>query len=189
MLRLALLIFVLAIAPASAHPGHVSGDAVAGFLHPFSGIDHVAAMLAVGAWSALIGGWRVWAWPLAFVTAMMAGGAIGHAGMTFPAVEQTIAASLVVFGILLAMAIQAPTGVGVVVIAVFAVFHGIAHGNEAAGANLTAFMTGFVVATGLLHLIGIVTARGLIAGLNATPVRMVGVATAVAGAALLAQGG
>ena len=189
MLRLALLVLAMSALPASAHTGHAHGDAAAGFLHPMTGIDHVAAMLAVGAWSALIGGSRIWAWPLAFVAAMMLGGLAGHAGVAVPMVEQTIASSLVVIGILLAMAVNAPTSVGAAIVASFALFHGFAHGTEAGGAEWLPFIAGFVGATALLHLVGIVAARGLLQTTNAVPVRLVGVATAITGIALLAQGG
>lgn len=185
MLRLALLILALSALPASAHTGNNHGEAVAGFLHPLTGIDHVAAMLAVGAWSALIGGSRVWAWPLAFVAAMIVGGTLGHLGVTVPFVEQSIAASLVVVGLLLALAVNAPTTIGSAVVAAFALFHGIAHGTEAVGADWLPFMTGFVASTALLHVTGIGIARGLMSAFNALPVRALGLATAAAGVALL----
>lgn len=185
MLRLGLLILALSALPASAHTGHEHSDGVAGFLHPLTGVDHVAAMLAVGAWSALIGGARVWAWPVAFVLAMIVGGSLGHLGFTVPFVEQSIAASLVVVGLLLALAVNAPTIVGSAIIAAFALFHGIAHGTEAAGANWLPFMAGFVVSTALLHVTGIGIARGLIGAFNAMPVRLLGLATAAAGVVLM----
>ena len=187
MFRLALLILAISTLPAAAHTGTPHGDAVAGFLHPLTGIDHVAAMLTVGAWSALIGGSRLWAWPLAFVGAMIVGGIFGHTGVAVPLVEQSIAASLVVIGLLLALAVTAPTLIGVAIVATFALFHGFAHGSETDGAEWLPFMTGFVVATGLLHLAGIGVARGLMQTFNAIPVRLIGAATAATGIALLVK--
>lgn len=185
MLRIALIILVLFTMPAAAHSGHDHSDAVAGFLHPLTAGDHVAAMLAVGAWSALIGGSRIWAWPLAFAAAMIAGGTLGHLGFTMPYVEQSIAASLVVVGMLLALAVKAPTVAGSSVVAAFALFHGFAHGGEANGADWMPFMAGFVVSTAILHASGIGIARGLTSAINAMPVRVLGAATAVAGVALM----
>ena len=185
MLRLTLFIFVIMTLPAAAHPGQDHADALAGFLHPLTGVDHVAAMLAVGAWSALIGGSRLWAWPLAFIGAMIAGGILGHIGFTMPLVEQSIAASLVVIGLLLALAVNASATGGVFVVATFALFHGFAHGCEAGNAAWLPFTSGFVVATALLHLAGIGAARGLMLMFNALPVRVIGAVTAVAGITLL----
>ena len=183
--RLALLALVAFTLPAAAHPGHVPGDALSGFLHPLTGIDHVAAMVAVGAWSALAGGKRVWLWPLSFIAAMIAGAALAQTGVALPYVEQSIAASLVVIGVLLALAINAPTGSGAALVAVFAIFHGYAHGLEAAGAALLPFMAGFTLATAALHLLGIGIAHSLIAAFNAIPVRLIGATTAAAGILLL----
>jgi len=187
MLRLAIIVLVAMATPAAAHVGHEHGDAAAGFIHPLLGIDHVAAMLSVGAWSGLAGGHRIWAWPLAFVGAMTAGGVLGYAGVPIPMVEQSIAASLVVIGLLLALAVHAPTLLGVVIIATFAMFHGYAHGAEAQGAQWLPFMSGFVASTAVLHLVGIGIALGLLRFFDAIPVRLVGAATAVAGVALLVK--
>ena len=187
MLRLAFALLVLSALPAVAHSGHEHGDVVAGFMHPLSGLDHIAAMLSVGAWSALAGGNRIGAWPLAFVSAMLVGGILGHAGIVLPMVEQSISASLVIIGLLLALAVNAPTLIGAAVIATFAVFHGHAHGTEAEGAEWLPFMTGFVGATALLHVIGIGVALASVRTLNATPVRLIGAATALAGVALLVK--
>ena len=185
MLRLALFIFVVATLPAAAHPGHGATDAAAGFLHPLTGVDHVAAMLSVGAWSALIGGSRQWLWPLAFVSAMVLGGELAHLGVALPFVEQGIAASLVVIGVLLALAINAPAWSGAALVAAFAVFHGHAHGTEADGATWLPYMAGFAAATAALHLGGIGIARGLMSAFNAIPVRLIGAASAAVGLALL----
>ena len=185
MLRLALLALVAFTLPASAHPGHEHGDALTGFLHPLTGIDHVATIVAGGAWSAVAGGTRIWLWPAAFVTAMLAGAALAASGVALPFLEQSIAASLVVIGLLLALAINVPVYGGAALVASFAVFHGYAHGIEADGATMVPYMAGFASATALLHLAGIGAARGLMALFNAIPVRLIGAATAAAGIVLL----
>jgi urease accessory protein len=187
MLRLALLVLVASAVPAAAHPGHGGPSLLSGFAHPLTGVDHVMAMLSVGAWSGLVGGPRRWAWPAAFVAAMVAGGLMGYAGVAVPFVEQSIAASLVVIGLLLALAVNAPTAAGVAIVAAFALFHGHAHGAETGDASFMPFLAGFVVATAALHLAGIGIASAFLRMFNALPVRLIGAATAIAGLALLAK--
>jgi urease accessory protein len=187
MYRLAVLLLVASVVPAMAHPGHTDQSLYAGLTHPFMGVDHVMAMLCVGVWSALAGGARMWAWPLAFVCAMIGGGLLGFAGVEIPLVEQSIAASLVVIGLLLAFAIRAPTAFGLAVVATFAVFHGHAHGAEVGAASFVPYLAGFTIATAALHVTGIGIALGLMGMFNSIPVRAVGAATAVVGVALLVK--
>lgn len=176
----------LAATPALAHVGtgaHFS--ALTGFGHPFGGLDHVAAMVAVGLWSALGGGKRVWVWPAAFVTAMIGGALLGHSGVEIPFVEPAIAASLVVLGLLVALAVHAPVAVGAVVIALFAILHGHAHGAEAPDASFAGYVLGVATATAILHAIGIAIGRGSETVIGRVPVRVLGAATAVLGVVLL----
>jgi urease accessory protein len=172
--------------PAQAHVGQHLGFSVAGgFAHPFAGLDHLAAMIAVGLWGAMAGGKRTWVWPLAFISAMLAGGFLGHAGIALPAVEPSIAASVVVLGLLVAMGVSAPLPVGAALIAVFAIFHGHAHGAEAPAYGWVGYAVGFALATALLHTVGIGIGVGLQRSLGALPVRGLGVATAALGAFIL----
>ena len=173
------------VTPAVAHTGHEATGLVAGILHPFSGVDHMAAMLAVGLWAAFCGGARIWAWPLAFVTAMLVGGGLGLVGVAIPFVEPGIATSLVVLGVLIALAFEAPLAIGTALIAFFAIFHGHAHGTEAPADGVTSYAAGFALATGLLHASGIALGLGLQRAVGAIPVRALGVATAATGAVLL----
>ena len=174
--------------PALAHVGAGATHAfAAGLAHPFGGIDHLAAMLAIGVWAALAGGRKIWLWPAAFVAAMVAGGGLGASGVAMPFVEPMIAASLVVLGLAIALAVHAPAWTGAALVALFALAHGHAHGTEAAGAAVLAYGSGFVVATAALHAAGIALA---IYGQRLTglvPVRLAGAATAVLGLALLAR--
>lgn len=127
-----------------------------GFAHPIGGLDHVLAMLAVGLWAARIGRRALWRLPLAFPVVMAAGGALGWAGVGLPAVESGIAVSVVVLGLAVACAIRPPLWAGVAIVALFALFHGHAHGTElpVAAAPL-AYAAGFVLATALLHVTGV----------------------------------
>lgn len=142
--------------PALAHPGHEGdvGSLVAGFAHPFCGIDHVLAMAAVGLWAAFLGGRALCIVPAAFVLSMVGGFAIAMAGLSLPAVEPGIAASVLVFGVLLAAAIRLPLALSVLLVSLFAMLHGHAHGAEVSGNALT-FSLGFIAATLLLHAAGI----------------------------------
>ena len=185
--RICLLLLLAATAPlAGAHTG---ADAaahhgfVAGVLHPFTGLDHLAAMLAVGLWSALL--CTRWSQalraPLSFAGVLLLGALLGAAGLTLPAVEPMIAASLLVLGLLVAARQGLPAPFAMALVAVFALFHGAAHGQELAGAGALA---GMVLATALLHGAGL--ALGLVLRTRSVwwP-RLAGAATALFGAALL----
>lgn len=142
---------------ALAHTGH--GDAAGfahGFAHPIYGVDHVLAMIVVGLFAGQLGGRALWLVPAAFVGVMVLGGALGIAGVTVPAVEFGIALSVVVLGAAVAFRLKAPVVLAMLLVGVFAVFHGYAHGTEmpetAAG---VAYGVGFMLATALLHGAGI----------------------------------
>jgi urease accessory protein len=145
----------------SAALAHVEGGALAGgfasgFAHPLSGLDHVVAMVAVGLWGAFLGAPAVWLLPVVFPLVMTVGGVLGAAGVPLPSVEVGIALSAVVLGLMVAGALRPPLWVAALIVGVFAIFHGHAHGTELpANASALAFSAGFVIATGLLHLSGI----------------------------------
>ena len=142
---------------AAAHTGEgIQGGLLSGFTHPIYGWDHVVAMVAVGLWGGFLGKPAIWILPVVFPLVMAAGAAMGVMGVPLPAVETGIALSGVVLGLLVALAVQAPLWVAAVIVGVFAVFHGHAHGTELPeAANPFAYAVGFVAGTGLLHLIGI----------------------------------
>ena len=120
------------------------------------GADHVVAMVAVGLWGAFLGRPALWLLPVIFPLVMAAGGAAGVLGLPLPAVEAGIAASAIVLGAMVALAVRPPLWVAALLVGSFAIFHGHAHGTELpASANPAAFAMGFVIATGLLHLAGI----------------------------------
>jgi len=175
----------LAAGPAAAHPGHDAAfSLVDGALHPFFGLDHLAAMIAVGLWSAVASERADWRWPLAFVAMMALGALLARTGLVIPLVEPMIAGSLVVLGLAVMALIRAPAAIGAVVVAFFALFHGAAHGAEAPAAAFPAYLAGVLAATALLHAAGIAIGRltsGVAAGL---PVRALGGATAALGLVL-----
>ncbi|MBN2907408.1 MAG: HupE/UreJ family protein [Rhodobacteraceae bacterium] len=182
-----LMILTLLATPALAHSGAgMQGGLMSGFTHPLFGWDHVVAMVAVGLWGAFLGQPAIWLLPVVFPLVMAFGGALGIIGVPLPAVEQGIALSGVVLGLLVALAVRAPIWVAAVIVGVFAIFHGHAHGTELPdAANPFAFALGFVVATGLLHLAGI--GFGFFTALpwGKWLVRAAGVVIALVGAAFL----
>lgn len=156
------LVLLLFSANAIAHTGGVAGGFYSGFVHPILGWDHVIAMVAVGLWGAFLGQPAIWALPVTFPLVMAFGGALGVIGVPLPSVETGIALSAIVLGSMVAFAVRPPLWVAALIVAVFAIFHGHAHGTELPNAaNPLAYSFGFVIATGLLHVSGI--AFGLLA--------------------------
>ncbi|MGI9366060.1 MAG: HupE/UreJ family protein [Rhizobiaceae bacterium] len=143
--------------PALAHSGGgYGGGFIAGFAHPILGWDHVAAMVAVGLWGAFLGAPAIWILPVVFPLVMAVGAAAGIAGLPVPAVETGIALSAVVLGLMILLAVRPPIWIASVIVGTFAIFHGYAHGIELPSTvNAFAYAVGFVVSTGMLHLIGI----------------------------------
>lgn len=143
------------LAHAHSEAGAVGGF-ISGFVHPVSGWDHVAAMVAVGIWGAFLGAPAMWLLPVIFPLVMAMGGALGVLGVPVPGVETGIALSGVVLGAMIVFAVRPPLWVAGALVAIFAIFHGYAHGAELPqAANAVTYALGFVIATGLLHLAGI----------------------------------
>lgn len=194
-----LAVGLLAVLPltASAHgaPGeHAHAGFLAGFAHPFTGVDHLLAMVAVGLWSALgdRGAPRRLLAPLAFLLLLLAGALAARAGVALPGVEPMIAASLLALGLLIGTAVALPPLAVAAAIGGFAFFHGLAHGQELAG---NAALVGMLAGTLLLHLVGFALGRmlgrptaavGPLGG--ARLARAFGAVTALVGAGLLAGG-
>jgi len=152
----------LALAPSTAFAHGGLGDAQSilhGFAHPFGGLDHVLAMVAVGVVAAQLGGRALWALPASFIAAMALAGACGMAGGVLPFLESGIALSVLALGTIIAFQLRLAVTIAMAMVALFAVFHGYAHGLEVAGARAG---FGFVLATACLHLAGI--ALGLTLG-------------------------
>lgn len=183
------LAFVALSAPALAHSGGgLAGGFTGGFSHPFFGADHVAAMIAVGLWGAFLGMPAMLVLPVAFPLVMALGGLLGILGVALPSVEIGIAVSAVVLGLMVALAAKPNLWVAAILVGIFAIFHGHAHGAELPeGADAVAYSLGFVIATGLLHLAGI--GFGLLARYPAgrIAVRAAGSLIAIAGLVFLGR--
>ncbi|MGJ7508370.1 HupE/UreJ family protein [Variovorax sp. GT1P44] len=191
--RFATALALLAALPlaASAHTGLDGGHHhgfVTGLLHPLTGADHLAAMVAVGLWSALTArrAWPDLLWaPLGFAVMLLVGAVAGLAGAQLPAVEPMIAASLLVLGLLVATQRRLPALAAAALVGVFAVFHGIAHGQELAGESAAAMtLAGMLAATVMLHAAGIALGWSLRNG-HRWLRRLAGAAVAMFGVALL----
>ena len=178
---------------ASAHIGaesHSHNSLIDGFLHPLLGMDHLAAMVAVGLWSALAarraGPDLLWG-PLGFAALLLVGAVLGLQGVVVPAVEPMIAASLLATGLLVVLRLRVPGIVAALGVGAFALFHGVAHGYELAG-NGQAWQTlaGMLLATMLLHCAGLAAGWAL-RDRGAWLARIAGAGVAVFGGALLLQ--
>lgn len=178
---------MLCAGEAMAHTGAGSVHGLAaGFAHPLLGLDHLTAMLAVGLWAGLVGGRARFAYPAAFVTVMILAGIWGMTGVPLPGVEIGIAASVILLGLAVALDLAPPLAAGIAACAVFAVFHGHAHGAELPeNASGLSYAAGFVLATASLHGLGLALAAQL-AKYAPRLVRFSGGAMVVAGIASIA---
>ena len=183
---------------ARAHIDHETGDMahshahtfLSGFLHPLTGLDHLAAMVAVGLWSALAArrAWPDLLWaPLGFAAMLLVGAFLGLQGVALPAVEPMIASSLLVIGLLVLTRWRVPGIAAAALGGVFAVFHGLAHGYELAGdANALPVVAGMLTATLLLHAAGVALGWAL-RHANFWVPRLTGAGVAIFGLALLGR--
>jgi urease accessory protein len=183
------LLSTLVTSPAWAHveKGAASGF-LAGLHHPISGWDHILAMIAVGLWGAQLGAPAIWLLPVTFPMVMAFGGFLGLVGIPLPGVEIGIALSAIALGLMVATEARPPLVVAAALVAIFAVFHGHAHGTELPeNQNGMLYSIGFVVATGCLHAVGI--AVGLIHRwpVGQTVVRAAGGGIALAGGYFLVR--
>ena len=151
----ALLLLISASTSVLAHP-QASGGLLSGFVHPFTGVDHLVAMLIVGFWAARRRGASRLALPLAFLGSMLAGALIWRAGIVLPAVEPIVLVSAVVFAVALVAAARIRSTFGVALVAGFGLFHGFAHAAELpAETAFIAFTGGMLAGTALLHTLGL----------------------------------
>ena len=175
--------------PAFAHSdGGSDGGLLAGLLHPLTGADHLLAMLAIGVWAAQYQGqWsRRWLMLLSFPSVMALGAIAAIAGVLMPAIEPGTAGSVAVLGLLIVFAVRMSSWFGMLAVSLFALMHGYSHGMELpADASPVMYGAGFMLATLILHAIGMAATR-IAAGGSA---RVFGAAVAAAGAYLLAGPG
>jgi urease accessory protein len=142
---------------AAAHSVGAHGAGfVSGVAHPLAGADHILAMIAVGLWAAQLGGRAYWSIPLAFVGMMVVGTGFAMAGQNLPVVESGIAASVLILGLLITFSARMAIPLGMVLVGVFALFHGHAHGTELQQtASAASYGLGMLLATIGLHTTGL----------------------------------
>ena len=179
--NLTLLVLAMAAPAAWAHgQGVHTHDAglIAGMLHPFSGLDHLLAMVAVGLWAAQQGGRALWVLPLSFVGAMATGAALGMTGAAFIGMDTVIALSVLALGLLVALRRQMLLPIAASLTAAFALFHGVAHGQEMPLATSPwVYALGMLSATAVLHAAGVLVgskARHWVLGLTGTAISLAG---------------
>ena len=162
---------------------HVEGGQAAGFItglqHPWSGLDHILAMIAVGLWGAQLGSPAIWMLPIAFPMMMAMGAMMGLLGIPVPGVEIGIALSAIVLGTMILAEVRPKLVIAIAMVGIFAIFHGHAHGTELPpGQSGLLYSMGFVIATGCLHGVGV--ALGLVNSLSAGKLALRGAGTFIA---------
>ena len=192
---LAVVVAIAAMLPcfAIAHVGHsdAGGGLWAGMLHPLSGLDHIAAMVALGIWAAQLGAPAIWLLPITFPLIVALGGALGALGVPVPGVEVGIALSAITLGLMIALSVRAPRRIATsallgLLVAAFAIFHGYAHGAEIPeSANAMSYAVGFVLATGLLHALGVMVGVAKRWTVGAAALRIAGFSIALYGVCIL----
>ena len=178
---------ILLPATAMAHTGigaHGS-PVLSGLIHPILGPDHLLTMIAVGLFAAMTGGRAALAYPVTFVSAMIAGGLLGFEGVELPIVEPTILASVVLLGLAIAVALRPPLPVACAAIAAFGLAHGYAHGLEGPDLGGVPYALGFVIATSALHGLGLALGFGAAAISRPGVTRALGGLTCAAGLVLI----
>jgi urease accessory protein len=157
--RRSLLIFCLLLYPLTVFAHQRGGEAIgfaSGFVHPISGLDHILAMVAVGMWGAQLGAPAIWVLPVVFPMVMALGGMMGLMGIKLPGIELCIALSALALGFAVLREARPKLWISAAIVGAFAIAHGHAHGTELPiGASGVLYSVGFVMATGLLHALGI----------------------------------
>ncbi len=181
---LCVLIILFSLVWAQVSSAHVEGGQAAGFItglqHPWSGLDHVLAMIAVGLWGAQLGSPALWLLPIAFPMMMAMGAMMGLLGIPVPGVETGIALSAIILGAMILAEVRPKPAVAISMVGFFAIFHGHAHGTELpVGQSGLLYSMGFVIATGCLHGVGV--ALGLVHRLPAGRLALRGAGTFIAG--------
>ncbi|MFZ6710316.1 HupE/UreJ family protein [Undibacterium sp. TC9W] len=187
---LAALGSVMISLPALAHDSvlHSMNAIQDGFLHPFTGLDHLLAMLAIGIWAAQQKHARAWLIPAIFPLMMVVGGTLAVPGIGLPGVEHGIAASVLILGLLISFAVKLPVSSGVALVSIFAMAHGYAHGQEIPlNESAVLYGAGFVLATALIHAAGWFASNAAQKLLASALTRYAGVMITLAGAFFLSS--
>lgn len=190
------LALLLAAEPAFAH--HVMGGRLpdsfltgllSGLAHPVIGIDHLAAVVAVGCLAAAHRAAAALA--VAFVAAMMAGVALHLHGTSVPGAELWVALSVIALGALMLSRRAMPAGAALTLFALAGLVHGYALGESIYGAEPTplyAYLLGLAAIQGAVALAAMSVGRAAMRGApQPATLRLLGAGIAGIGLAVLMQ--
>jgi urease accessory protein len=174
---------------ALAHSGDMHG-LLAGFMHPWTGADHLLAMLAVGCWAAIRRNESLWALPLVALAGVAVGSCAAVAGPPLQVLEVATLLTVIALGLLIAAHWSVGLTVALAIAACCGSIHGYAHGMQIAqdGAPVWPATIGFVIATALLQLAGLLLCGSMLRNCMQPLVRAAGAAIAIAVAIVLAAG-
>jgi urease accessory protein len=188
---------VLAAAPAQAHhpmggrlPATFTEGLLSGLGHPIIGLDHLAAIVAVGCIAAAHRAGAVLA--VAYVAAMIGGTLLHLQGASLPASEALVAISVLALGALIVSRAALPNAAVLVLGAAAGFVHGYVLGESIIGAErapLWAYLLGLTLVQIALALSVMAVARLVLrpSVRVAEPVRLVGAGIAGIGIATLVQ--
>ena len=156
------LLFGLAASASEAHTGHGTSGLYEGLAHPF-GLDHLLAMVAVGIWSvSALPAKQTWWGPAVFMSSLIVSAVAGAIGVALPFLENLISLSVVLFGAMLVLSrFQTNAVVGLLLIAVAAAMHGLAHGAESPESSFKVYALGFLMTSAALHFGGVALGMSL----------------------------
>lgn len=148
-----------------AHPGH-GGDPgfTQGFLHPFSGFDHLLVILLVGFWSVFVLN-KFWIGPFIFMASMIFGVFFGLVDVNIELLELGISVSVMALGLFILLKQKLNLRVSLFLIGLFGAFHGLAHAQYLkfmhSGVSYQSLedLSGLLLATFALHLLGVGVAK------------------------------
>lgn len=182
--------------PAFAHhvmdgqmPGTFAQGLLSGLGHPIIGLDHFAAVVAVGCIaSAHAAGARL---VIGYVAAMMAGVIVHLMGASLPGAELWVALSVIALGAVLVARRDIGAASALALFAVVGLLHGYALGESIYGAEqtpLAAYLIGLAVIQSVIALAAMSIARLLTRRMaQAMPLRLIGAGIAGIGIAIVAQ--
>lgn len=158
-----------------------------GFMHPLTGMDHILAMVAVGAWSAQLGGKALYLVPGSFLIAMLAGGIAGAEIIPIETIESVIALSVLLLGLAIWINKKVSVLIAGLAVGIFGFSHGYSHGLEMLHTvNALDYIVGFIITTLGLHIIGAIGGLLILEEMNGPKhLRILGAITSFIGVYLL----
>ncbi len=137
---------------AMAHVGTGSGGFLAGLMHPFSGLDHLLTALAFGLWIVIKSRYSLKLGLGLFLLPLTMGMLLGANGLQGAFLEALLAGSMAVALLMLSPRMVVSQHPGMLLFSVFALLHGLAHGNELVALSAEGTVTAIAIAlsTGMI---------------------------------------